>query len=164
MKINHELKESVLDWAANKGLTHPSFVHSQFCKFCEELSEFSEEYNRESYYDKAIYSEAGDVIVTLIIVSQNLGIDINECFDSEDWNNTSFICLTGYLGGAILKQNYSAFMYNVRSVLLKIESLLHSKNLGSNLDVCLKLAYDKIKNRTGKKVNGVFVKTEDIPE
>lgn len=34
--------------------------------------------------------------------------------------------------------------------------------MGLNLRVCLQAAYDKIKNRSGKIINGSFVKAEDL--
>ena len=33
---------------------------------------------------------------------------------------------------------------------------------GTNVEECLQLAYDEIKGRTGKMVDGVFVKSEDL--
>lgn len=34
--------------------------------------------------------------------------------------------------------------------------------LGYNIEDCIKMAYEEIKDRTGKTVNGVFVKDEDL--
>lgn len=39
-----------------------------------------------------------------------------------------------------------------------------AKMIGSDLDECSKLAYDKISKRKGKMINGVFVKEEDLKE
>lgn len=33
---------------------------------------------------------------------------------------------------------------------------------GTSLEECLSIAYEEIKDRTGKTVNGVFVKSEDL--
>lgn len=35
---------------------------------------------------------------------------------------------------------------------------------GTNVQECLELAYNEIKGRTGKMVDGVFVKSEDLEE
>lgn len=37
-----------------------------------------------------------------------------------------------------------------------------SYRLGTNLEECLAAAYDEIKDRRGKMVNGVFVKESDL--
>jgi|SRR5699024_4764641 len=34
--------------------------------------------------------------------------------------------------------------------------------LGLSIEDCVSYAYDQIKNRTGKTVNGVFIKSEDL--
>ena len=39
-----------------------------------------------------------------------------------------------------------------------------SMQLGLNIGDCIKDAYDEIKDRKGKMVNGVFVKEQDLKE
>lgn len=38
-----------------------------------------------------------------------------------------------------------------------------SMQLGTSIEECVGIAYDEIKDRTGRMVNGVFVKEEDLP-
>nr|WP_144399762.1 MazG-like family protein [Bacillus sp. OxB-1] len=38
-----------------------------------------------------------------------------------------------------------------------------SMQLGTSIEECAGIAYEEIKDRTGKMVNGVFVKAEDLP-
>lgn len=38
-----------------------------------------------------------------------------------------------------------------------------SMQLGLSVEDCIELSYNEIKDRTGKMVNGVFVKDEDLP-
>lgn len=40
--------------------------------------------------------------------------------------------------------------------------IILSMQLGLSFEDCLDYAYDEIKNRTGKTVNGIFVKSEDL--
>jgi NTP pyrophosphatase (non-canonical NTP hydrolase) len=35
---------------------------------------------------------------------------------------------------------------------------------GTNIEACLEKAYNKISKRTGKMINGTFVKSEDLPK
>lgn len=40
--------------------------------------------------------------------------------------------------------------------------IIQAQGQGTNLEECLALAYNKIKYRTGKTIDGVFVKSEDL--
>ena len=39
---------------------------------------------------------------------------------------------------------------------------ISANQLGTDLETCLQIAYDKIKNRKGKTINGNFVKESDL--
>jgi len=45
-------------------------------------------------------------------------------------------------------------------VIVTLINLLHP--LGLNLETCLAAAYEKIKDRQGKMINGTYVKSEDL--
>lgn len=64
----------------------------------------------------------------------------------------------GELSSAILKDKPE----EVKDALgdIQVVLIILSNQLGYDLDECLKDAYNVIKNRTGKKVNGIFVKDE----
>lgn len=116
-----ELQEKVLEWAGIHDLLHEENAEKQFMKFIEEVFEFKTEfdYNGNDFIvcliDKSMKFtpdtfhemklEMGDIIVTLIILCEQIGIDLEEC---------------------------------------------------------LELAYEKIKDRQGKTINGCFVKAEDL--
>lgn len=123
-----ELQEKVLDWADSHELLKPENADKQFMKFIEEVFEFREattlyihEYNRlesefnsygeiESDYclcglEKNLMLEMGDIIVTLVILCEDLGIEPMKCLEA---------------------------------------------------------AYNKIKDRKGKTVDGKFIKAEDL--
>lgn len=109
-----ELQEKVLEWADSHDLLHEENASKQFLKFIEETFEFKTE--MDSFTAEFIYRdlvdiredmqlEMGDIIVTLIILCKQLGIEPQEC---------------------------------------------------------LELAYDKIKDRKGKTIDGCFIKAEDL--
>lgn len=62
----------------------------------------------------------------------------------------------GELSSAILKDNQE----EVKDALgdIQVVLIILANQLGYDLDECLKESYNVIKNRTGKKVNGVFIK------
>lgn len=80
-----ELKTNVEEWANSKDLLHKENSEKQFMKFIEEVFEFKFEMDfisqksdcKEPTLDLKL--ELGDVMVTLIILSKQLDIDIVEC-------------------------------------------------------------------------------------
>lgn len=96
-----ELKTKVEEWAEDKDLLHSENADKQFMKFIEEVFEFKTEmdilvryrnYYRENPQKKIPKAEheritkkaeleLGDVVVTLIVLSNQLDIDIVECLD-----------------------------------------------------------------------------------
>lgn len=94
-----ELCELVAQWAENRGLLQPENANRQFLKVAEELGELAAGMARQ--HEAEIIDALGDVFVTLIILSHQLG-----------WRP----------------------------------------------EFTLEVAYNEIKNRTGKTVNGVFIK------
>lgn len=96
-----ELRENVEEWANDKDLLHEENADKQFMKFIEEVFEFKTEmdilvryrnYYRENPQKKIPKAEheritkkaeleLGDVVVTLIVLSNQLDIDIVECLE-----------------------------------------------------------------------------------
>ena len=102
--LNFEkLHEFIIQWAEDRKIISPKNVSKQFMKVTEELGELAEGINKDN--QGQIKDSLGDILVTLIILSKDLDVDLLDC---------------------------------------------------------LKGAYDVIKDRTGKTVNGVFVKEEDL--
>lgn len=100
--IQHNIN-LVKQWAADRNLIKGSTPHAQMLKTVEELGELAgaiAKNNREVQIDSI-----GDVLVTLIILSEQLHIDMSEA---------------------------------------------------------LRFAYNEIKDRRGKMVNGVFIKDADL--
>lgn len=83
------LEEKVLEWADSHDLLHEENADKQFMKFIEEVFEFKSEMDNElsytdPYVDEAVdrlMLEMGDIIVTLIILCKDLGIDPTECLE-----------------------------------------------------------------------------------
>ena len=100
-----ELHELIIDWAYERNIIDAKKTSKQFMKVTEELGELAEGINKDN--QGQIKDSLGDILVTLIILSKDLDVDLLDC---------------------------------------------------------LRGAYDVIKDRTGKTVNGVFVKEEDLHE
>lgn len=62
----------------------------------------------------------------------------------------------GELANAILKDNKAEQIDALGDIQIVLNIL--SEQLGFDLDECLKSAYEEIKNRKGKTINGTFIK------
>lgn len=100
-----ELHELIIDWAYERNIIDAKKTPKQFMKVTEELGELAEGINKDN--QGKIEDSLGDILVTLIILSRDLGVDLLNC---------------------------------------------------------LRGAYDVIKDRKGKTINGVFVKESDLHE
>ena len=97
------LQDAIIQWGYERNIVSPKNTPKQFMKVTEELGELAEGINKDN--QGQIKDSLGDILVTLIILSKDLDVDLLDC---------------------------------------------------------LRGAYDVIKDRTGKTVNGVFVKEEDL--
>lgn len=84
-----ELQEKVLEWADSHDLLHEENADKQFMKFIEEVFEFKTEMdnydfmigNQKRFFYRKMKTEMGDIIVTLVILCKQLGIDPMECLE-----------------------------------------------------------------------------------
>ena len=97
------LQDAIIQWGYARNIISTKNTPKQFMKVTEELGELAEGINKDN--QGQIKDSLGDILVTLIILSRDLDVDLLDC---------------------------------------------------------LRGAYDVIKDRTGKTVNGVFVKEEDL--
>lgn len=75
-----ELEEKVIEWAFDKGILLKSDPKSQLLKTVSEIGELADAVNKG---DQAGTVDAiGDTLVTLIILAELLGLDINKCLES----------------------------------------------------------------------------------
>ena len=100
-----ELHEAVIQWAEDRNMISPKNTSRQYMKVSEELGEIAEGINKNNR--EQVEDSLGDILVTLIILAQDLNFDLLDCLNS---------------------------------------------------------AYNVIKDRKGKTINGVFVKESDLHE
>ena len=71
-------KLNVLEWAKEKGILQEGNQHAQMCKVTEEVGELAGAILKK---DKTAIRDAfGDVLVTLVILARQIGVDETECF------------------------------------------------------------------------------------
>ena len=99
------LQDAIIQWGYVRNIISPKNTPKQFMKVTEELGELAEGINKDN--QGQIEDSLGDILVTLIILSRDLNVDLLDC---------------------------------------------------------LRGAYNVIKDRKGKTINGIFVKEEDLHE
>lgn len=68
----------------------------------------------------------------------------------------------GETASAMARSNDELFKDSVGDVIVTL--IILSMQKGTNVQECLEMAYNEIKGRTGKMVDGVFVKSSDLEE
>lgn len=151
-------------WFRDTGIIEASTIEKQFIKLTEELGEIAEEIQLEFYDKEALAKEIGDYIVVMtgICLLSNVSLahlDINgrshkdklDCF-------TSLVIRNGLLAEAIAKNK------DIGLVIVEIGMMIDSlcKTVGIDKNECARLAYQKISKRTGKIIDGIFVKEGDL--
>ena len=145
-----KLKDKVIEWAEDKGIFEKSDPTSQFLKTISEIGELADAVNKNDLPE--IKDAIGDITVTLILHAEmtdsELELDVDECVGYEN-PKEAVLYLLQVLCKIVDYEEYGA----------TIEALVAiASYYGWTLQECLQSAYDVISKRTGKMVNGVFVK------
>lgn len=115
-------------------------------------------------YNKAM-AEAGEFqTLTKPVLSDNIFEDIRQwandrgLYDKGD-AKTQLIKLyeeSGELSQALLKNDKAGIIDAIGDSVVVLTNLAHL--VGTDIEICIKSAYDEISNRTGRMINGTFVK------
>ena len=75
-----ELHEAVIQWAEDRNMISPKNTSRQYMKVSEELGEIAEGINKNNR--EQVEDSLGDILVTLIILAQDLNFDLLDCLNS----------------------------------------------------------------------------------
>lgn len=154
-----ELQDNIIGWASEKGLLIKENAPNQYLKFLEEVGETARFLLLKNASDEKLKSKGltrenveaeikdgfGDIAVTVIILAKQLNIKLdNEIYFIEEFDKMVY------------------FVQDVRHDFMPYETLSYIYSVCHNycydLQECLNLAWNTIKYRTGKTVNGTFIK------
>ena len=157
-----ELIKKVESWSKERGLNTADPM-KQRLKLWEEFGELNASIARDDR--EGAIDAIGDMLVVMIIYKQQLGYGSNYVFEPKQ-DNLDFI---GRLEDIDLIDCIGHGIYDSGSYIeglgMVVEHLtVLAYRLNTNLKECLAAAYDEIKDRRGKMVNGVFVKESDLNE
>ena len=156
-----ELIKNVQQWSKDRGLDKAD-NRKQLLKLYEEFGELVQGHLKGNI--EQVKDSIGDMLVVEIIYCQQSGIEFDSLFTEQQYSPsglTTLLCniaiaigdLSGNIGPRTSKRN-----------ILEINQYLQviSSRYGTTLEACLELAWNEIKDRKGKMIDGVFVKEEDL--
>ena len=162
-----ELVPLIHQWAKERGIFDKSTPFDQLLKTHEEVGELI-----KACYDNdkpAIQDAIGDVMVTLINYCYFKKIDFVKVYeqiqydDSEAINIYCALTVNDIIALFLRDIIYSSYkplkvtiLRTVSHILRELQNITINDN--TTLEECLNIAYNEIKNRTGRIINGKFVK------
>lgn len=162
-KIN--LEEKVQQWFVDRNL-HEANPVKQFLKLMEESGELFEGIAKDK--SELIYDALGDIQVVLIGFEQQIK---NGAQIQANQQELELLLMVSSLGN-IAQKLYAHIYHNetqiplIKADLMFLDSVVSTVSFcnGTTAENCLEEAYNVIKDRKGKMVDGVFVKEEDLPD
>lgn len=160
MTIN-DLNAHIIDWAKERELDTKGTVEAQAIKTVEELSELIKAICKDKKED--IIDSIGDVYVTLVIGNMlKCGRELEPMFAKRNVlgssDKESMLRVLANEAALTLLEPYKE-----KTILYTLKDL-HIVCKFYDLDFvdCVESAYNTIKNRHGKLINGSFYKDEDL--
>lgn len=155
-----ELIKKVESWSAERGL-NTADPNKQRLKLWEEFGELNASIARDDR--EGAIDAIGDMLVVMIIYKQQLGYGSNWLFYQRQDNVDLFSKLDDTSLIDCIGRGISDSQSCIEGLRMVVENLtVLSYRLSTNLEECLAAAYDEIKDRRGKMVNGIFVKESDL--
>lgn len=160
MKLQ-KLITNVQQWSIDRGLDKAD-SKKQMLKLYEEFGELASGLAKGN--KEVVKDSIGDVVIVLIILAQQQGI--KTIADLHYGNSVSDIMLMtstliGTLSYHILNDHQEFMFYNIIQMIVASTELI-VKGQGLDFEDCLSQAWNEIKDRKGKLIDGVWVKEEDL--
>ena len=156
--------DKVKQWFIDRDLENGGRLDKQSLKLSEEFGELCAGYLKKN--EQLTKDSIGDCAVVIVGLALLIKKDVQEIFKSSGNDRDVMTCF-GFLNKNIsefqLYQDYFAKEVRKSSLIRTVIWLKSISNeLGYSFDECFELAYQKIKDRKGRWIDGTFVKEEDL--
>ncbi len=172
----NELIKAVEQWFYDRGL-HEADPEKQYLKLIEEIGELASGIARSD--EDVIKDSIGDIAVVIIGLCTQTGVNAQRAFDidikvqdAQGFNIVMLVTLMKEMQSLFYGSSHVMYckLHNLKAVkyartilledMVNVLSRLSSVSRHLNMDLidCIGSAYNEIKDRKGKMVNGVFVK------
>lgn len=161
-----ELYACIAAWAEQRNFKEGATLFGQACKLAEEFGEFLKHYNKGS----DCTDDIGDVLVVVTVLRYMLGIHVkapaccNKHFAGPVGVNiaTAHDAISNIMGLTV--RWHADTPLALQSELYRLELCVAAicTELGYDVVACLQHSYNEIKDRTGRMIDGKFVKSADL--
>ena len=159
--------QNVKQWFIDRDLENGGRLDKQSLKLSEEFGELCAGYLKKN--ERLTKDSIGDCAVVIVGLALLIKADVQEIFDEVFSDEYRVIgCLT-FLNRTISNIQLSNGFTNKDMYIIDLTRSIYwlksiSKSLGYNFEECFELAYQEIKDRKGRWIDGSFVKWEDLPD
>ena len=156
--------EKVKQWFIDRDLENGGRLDKQSLKLSEEFGELCAGYLKKN--EQLTKDSIGDCAVVIVGLALLIKVDVQEIFKTSENNENVMTCFS-HLSRSIsdfqIYQEFSAKDIPRLSLVRAIRWLKSlSTALGYDFEECFELAYNEIKDRKGRWIDGTFVKEEDL--
>ena len=156
--------ENVKQWFIDRDLENGGRLDKQSLKLSEEFGELCAGYLKKN--EKLTKDSIGDCAVVIVGLALLIKVDVQEIFKTSENNEDVMTCfshLSRNISDFQIYQEFSAKDIPRLSLVRAIRWLKSlSTALGYDFEECFELAYNEIKDRKGRWIDGTFVKEEDL--
>ena len=156
--------ENVKQWFIDRDLENGGRLDKQSLKLSEEFGELCAGYLKKN--EQLTKDSIGDCAVVIVGLALLIKADVHKIFKTPRKDNdvmTSFSFLNKNISGFQLYQDsFDAELRKLSLTRTAIWLKSISTALGYDFEECFELAYQEIKDRKGKWIDGSFVKEEDL--
>lgn len=168
MALEKELVTLTKKWFIDRDLENGGRLDKQSLKLSEEFGELCAGYLKQN--EKLTKDSIGDCAVVIVGLALLIKEDVHSIFEESDniirkEVMESFKLLNANISEFQLSQDLASkemCRHNLVRAAAYLKSI--SKALGYDFADCFEVAYNEIKDRKGKWIDGTFVKEEDLPD
>lgn len=158
--------DKVKQWFIDRDLENGGRLDKQSLKLSEEFGELCAGYLKKN--EQLTKDSIGDCAVVIVGLALLIKVDVQEIFEEVSFIENkdvmlSFKWLSANISNFQLNKDLTSkkmCRYNIAHSIGYLKSI--SKALGYSFDECFELAYQEIKDRKGRWIDGSFVKEEDL--
>ena len=157
--------DKVKQWFIDRDLENGGRLDKQSLKLSEEFGELCAGYLKKN--EQLTKDSIGDCAVVIVGLALLIKADVDKIFDEVFSDEYYAVECLAFLNRAISNiqlsngfTNKDMFIIDLTRSIYWLKSI--SKTLGYSFDECFELAYNEIKDRKGRWIDGSFVKEEDL--
>lgn len=168
MELENELVTLTKKWFTDRDLERGGRLDKQSLKLSEEFGELCAGYLKQN--EKLTKDSIGDCAVVIVGLALLINEDVHSIFEESDNIRRKdvmecFKLLNANISEFQLSQNLASkemCKHNLVRAVAYLKSI--SKAFDYDFTDCFEIAYNEIKDRKGKWIDGTFVKEEDLKD